>query len=157
MPTNDLLDRLAQMQVNSLVSNQYRPQNALETLFGNNQNLINSLARQQMFRNNQSYSRELTAQKPNRNYGYGKRLDGTEKGRGWLGEIPMKDGRFMTELSIGVDFGGKEVLIPAIVPTLTKEEIQHLSSGGELTDEIIRKAVEHAKIRMSNGYSPFAD
>jgi len=39
------------MQVNSLVSNQYRPQNALETLFGNNQNLINSLARQQMFRN----------------------------------------------------------------------------------------------------------
>ena len=60
---------------------------------------------------------------------YGKRLDGSQKGFGWLGELPMKDGRVMTEQSVGVSFGGKDYQIPTIVPTLSSEEIDHLAAG----------------------------
>jgi hypothetical protein len=88
---------------------------------------------------------------------YGQREDGTAKGKGWMGEIPMQDGRSMTELSIGVNFDGKERLIPSIVPTLTKDELAHLSSGGDVTDSIVDKAVEHAKMRIQAGLSPFVD
>ena len=88
---------------------------------------------------------------------YGQRVDGTMKGSGFLGPIKMDDGRTMTELSIGVEFDGKETLIPAIVPTLTEKEINHLKGGGKITDEIFQKAVDHAKQRMSNGLSPFKE
>lgn len=88
---------------------------------------------------------------------YGMREDGTPKGRGWLGELPMADGKVMTELSIGVSFDGKEKIIPSIVPTLSQEEIKHLSSGGDVTDSIVRKAVEHAKKRIAENKSVWAD
>jgi hypothetical protein len=90
---------------------------------------------------------------------YGLRPDGTQKGSGFLGALKMTDGsdRDMTEFSIGVNIDGKEVLIPSIVPTLSKEEIEHLLSGGDVTDSIVRKAVEHAKQRMKNNQSPFKD
>ncbi len=90
---------------------------------------------------------------------YGLRENGTPKGKGWLGELPMQDGsnKVATELSIGVDFDGKETLIPSIVPTLNQEELTHLLSGGEPTPEIINKAVEHARQFISIGKSPFVD
>lgn len=87
------------------------------------------------------------------------RTDGTDKGNGWLGPIKMTDGsnKVMTEMSIGVNIDGKETLIPAIVPTLTKSEIDHLAKGGEPTKAIIDKAVEHARAQIEQGKSPFKD
>jgi len=85
------------------------------------------------------------------------RTDGTLKGKGYLGELPAAGGKTSTEISIGVRFDGKERLIPSLVPTLTQEEIEHLTNGGKPTKEIVDKAVEHARIRIKDGKSPFAD
>ena len=88
------------------------------------------------------------------------RQDGTPKGMGWLGNIPgigENAGNYMTEYSIGVNIGGNETLIPSIVPTLTKAEIELLAGGNEVTDPIADKAVSHAKSRMAEGKSVWAD
>jgi hypothetical protein len=98
-------------------------------------------------------------------YGYGKRPDGTDKGRGWMGEIKRPDGNVMTEISIGVGINGKEVDIPLIVPTLTKKEINWLKNNDpedkafmdKIPKGIIEKAVDHASKRIKEGNSPFAD
>ena len=91
--------------------------------------------------------------------GYGKRNDGTEKGSGYFGELKMKDGsgNIATEMSIGVNIDGKEVEIPMLVPTLSESEKDHLLSGKKPTDAIVDKAVAHAKKRMGEGKSPFAN
>lgn len=90
---------------------------------------------------------------------FGRRPDGTNKGEGWLGRIPMKDGSnaVMTEQTIGVNIGGKDVDIPLIVPTLSQSEIDELASGGKPSDSMVRKAVEHAKKRLAEGKSPYKD
>ena len=92
---------------------------------------------------------------------YGLRPDGTPKGKGWLGEIPHTSGKVMTEYSIGVDFDGKETLIPTLVPTLDKNEIKQLQNinlkGGKLPKNIMDKAVQHAIEQMKQGKSPFKD
>lgn len=90
-----------------------------------------------------------------KDYGYGQRADGTYKGPGFLGELKRPDSSFSTELSIGVELDGKEVEIPLIVPTLSKKQINHLLSDKEPTDDIVKKAVEHARKRMSEGKNPF--
>lgn len=90
-----------------------------------------------------------------KDYGFGQRNDGTFKGPGFLGELKRPDGDVSTELSIGVQIKGKEVEIPALVPTLSKEQIDHLLDGGEPTDSIVKKAIEHAKTRIDSGKSPF--
>lgn len=91
--------------------------------------------------------------------GYGKRVDGTEKGSGWLGELKMKDGsgRVATEISVGVELDGKNVEIPAIVPTLDAKELDYLLKGGDprKSGTIMDKAVSHAKAKMASGQSPF--
>ena len=90
---------------------------------------------------------------------YGLRNDGTPKGEGYLGMIPMADGqRHMTEMSMGVEYDGKETEIPAIVPTLTPDELDYLKQGGNplQNESIQRKADEHARMRISQGKSPFA-
>lgn len=88
---------------------------------------------------------------------YGKRQDGTPKGAGYFGEIPHpgKPGQFSTELSIGVNMDGKDAQIPLLVPTLTKQEIDAVIAGKE-NNGIVQKAVDHAKKRMQQGKSPFA-
>ena len=86
---------------------------------------------------------------------YGLRPDGTPKGKGWLGPLKMKDGGTMTEYSMGIELGGKEFLIPSIVPTLSKEEIDHLLEGGDITPTIFKKAVDHARPFILKGESPF--
>lgn len=89
---------------------------------------------------------------------YGNRIDGTPKGKGFFGELPTKDGRIATEISIGVDFGdGVERQIPTLVPTLSPWEMRHLLDGKQPTDEIVRKAEEHALKRIQQGLSPFFD
>jgi hypothetical protein len=45
---------------------------------------------------------------------------------------------------------------PLLVPTLTKEEINHLLSGKPATDQIWDKAYAHALMRGQGGKDPFA-
>jgi hypothetical protein len=96
---------------------------------------------------------------------YGKRPDGSMKGKGYFGEIKRPDGKVSTEISIGVGLNGKETLIPLIVPTLNKSELDYLIKGDleaedfmdKLPESIIDKAVDHAVMRMKQNKSPFAD
>jgi len=87
---------------------------------------------------------------------YGKRSNGTPKGKGYFGEIKAPWGKISTEISIGVNIDGKEIEIPSLVPTLDKSEIDYLIKGGKPTKAIIDKAVEHAKKRTKENKSPFA-
>ena len=87
----------------------------------------------------------------------GRRPDGTPKGRGFFGELKRPDGQVSTELSVSVDLDGKKVLIPLLVPTLDKSEVDHLLSGKKWTQGILDKAVNFATSRMGDGRSPFAD
>ena len=96
-----------------------------------------------------------------------KRPDGTLTGPGFLGRLKGKTGMVNAEISIGVEIDGKEMDIPTLVPTLTKKEINYLIDTPEseimtkdkkLFDEhILPKAIAHAKKRISQGKSPFAD
>jgi len=88
---------------------------------------------------------------------YGARGDGTKKGKGYLGELRTPQGDVMTENSIGVPVFGKETNIPSIVPTLVKQEVDHLTNGGRPTSGIAKKATEHAERRIKSGQSPFAN
>ena len=83
------------------------------------------------------------------------RTDGTRKGPGWLGTLKRPDGKVSTELSISVEFDGKEHLIPLLVPTLSKEDITALLAGNKPEKEIIDKAVAHARKKIKEGKSPF--
>lgn len=84
------------------------------------------------------------------------RSDGSKKGKGFFGMLPFHDGRQSSEISIGVNINGKEVEIPSLVPTLSKDEIDHLLRGGEPTDEIVRKAADYATKRINAGLPVFA-
>ena len=88
---------------------------------------------------------------------YGKRADGTSKGDGFLGPLKRPDGSVSTEISIGVNIGGKEIEIPTLVPGLTKAEIKSLLNGDRPSDAIVDKAVAHARKRIADGKSPFAE
>lgn len=89
---------------------------------------------------------------------WGARADGTEKGDGYFGPLQMKDGSgsVATEISVGVNIDGREMEVPTLVPTLTQAERDHLLSGQAPTQEIVRKAAEHARGRIAAGKSPFA-
>jgi len=81
---------------------------------------------------------------------------GTVKGKGYFGEIPMNEGGAMTEYSSAYGQDGNLVSHPLIVPTLTKQEIDLLGMGLEPTPEIYRKAQDYAQQRIGAGQSPFA-
>jgi hypothetical protein len=97
-------------------------------------------------------------------YGYGTRYNngqpgGAPKGLGFLGPLQRPDGGVMSEYSIGVTIDGKEVEIPSIVPTLSKQQItQILSSkdGDALPSGVAEKATAYAKQRIAAGKDPFA-
>lgn len=95
--------------------------------------------------------------------GYGKRPDGTEKGSGFLGVQKTKSGKDMTEYSVGLKINGKQRDVPTLVPGLSKKEIEYLKTEPDLrkhtpmNDSIIKKAQDHAKKRLSEGKSVFAD
>jgi hypothetical protein len=86
-------------------------------------------------------------------YGYGLRPNGTPKGQGWLGPLPMSDGRSATELTISVD----DEDIPLIVPTLEQDELDYILAGNRATRSIVDKAVEFARQRRRKGFSVYAD
>jgi len=81
---------------------------------------------------------------------------GTLKGKGYFGEIPVNQGGAMTEFSSAFEQDGKLVSHPLIVPTLTRQEVDLLKMGGEPTPEIYRKAQNYAQQRIGAGQSPFA-
>lgn len=94
------------------------------------------------------------------------RPDGTIKGRGFFGGLKRIDNPDNTssEISIGVDFGKGEKLIPTMVPNLNKKELEYLlstpeeklDSNPELFSQIRKKAVRHAMYRESKGLPYFA-
>ena len=92
----------------------------------------------------------------NPSYKYGKRLDGSPKGRGYFGELQRPDGRISTELSVGVEMDGKEIEIPSLVPTLNKNEVKYLLSHKKPTKTILRKAILWARKRRAAGKPVFA-
>lgn len=88
---------------------------------------------------------------------YGLRPNGTEKGSGWLGEIPLRDGSVATELTIDTEIDGKTAFIPSIVPTLSRKNIVYIMEGGDVLQnkEIMDKAITFAKERKKQGLSYF--
>jgi hypothetical protein len=95
------------------------------------------------------------------------RTDGTTKGSGFLGGIKRLDdpSKVSSELSIGVDWGSGEKLIPQMVPTLDDNEINYLLSTSadkiktenpDLNKSITQKAVRFAKEREALGLPYFA-
>jgi hypothetical protein len=81
---------------------------------------------------------------------------GTLKGKGYFGEIPVNQGGAMTEFSSAYEQNGKMVSHPLLVPTLNKQEIDLLRMGIEPTPEIYKKAQDYAQQRIGAGQSPFA-
>ena len=96
---------------------------------------------------------------------WGKRSDGSRKDYGFFGPLQRPDGGISTEISVGVNMDGKDVEIPSLVPTLNKEEVNYLLQNRldgnlfktQVGQQIMQKAVEHARLRMQHGLSPFAD
>ena len=74
------------------------------------------------------------------------------KGKGYFGLLPSSEG-FSTEISM-TDEAGRS--FPALVPTLTQEEVNYLLRGNMPTDDMYRKAELFANYRQSQGMSPFA-
>jgi len=91
---------------------------------------------------------------------FGNRPSGEAKGVGYLGVLARPKGGVSSELSMGVNFDGKETEIPLMVPTLNQKELDWLMTNqpdpSKIPETIKRKAVEHAVMRMKQGNSPFA-
>lgn len=125
------------------------------SLFGNtgdNSTLNNAINTSQQPESFEDYKK--------RKYGYGLREDGTQKGFGYFGAMPMEDGEHNVfgELSLTgtLDDTGKEYLYPSVVPGLTREELDIMSKGGEFTDSIHKKASDFAMQRLREGKPLFA-
>lgn len=87
---------------------------------------------------------------------FGQRVDGTQKGLGWQGEIPTDDGKVMTEVAIGVNVDGQEMQIPLIVKSTTDAELALLKANKPPTRAMIKKAIDSAMKRKAEDKSPFA-
>lgn len=94
---------------------------------------------------------------------YGKRPDGSKKGKGWLGTIDLGDGNVATEYttqSDAVKVNGQRIDFPTLVPTLTPEEVETMkkviSGKGKVPEPIMQKAIEHARKQLSENKSVFA-
>lgn len=98
----------------------------------------------------------------------GKREDGSEKGLGFLGLRQRPDGGVSSEISVGVNLGGKETEIPTMVPGLTGGELNYMLSRpaeqlfrapynklNPIEKSIMDKATAYARGRVTQGLSPF--
>ena len=96
---------------------------------------------------------------------FGYRPDGTPKGTGWLGVLPTADGNVATEYSMqsqAVKVKDKMVDFPTLVPTLTQDEVRLMVNDiipnrKPIPEEIVQKAIKHAKGRIDQGKSPFLE
>lgn len=93
------------------------------------------------------------------------RSDGTKKGKGFYGNLPNKNGNISSELSISSSDveEGKEVLIPTLIPGLSRKEIDYLLSNKYnpqsrvgIDNIISRKAIDFARKRKQQGFPYFA-
>lgn len=93
------------------------------------------------------------------------RADGSKKGTGYLGVLPIKgpngENNVATEYSVGVKINGKQTDIPSLVPTLTKDEQNTMVNDvipnhKSIPPAILKKAISHAEKRIKEGKSPFA-
>jgi hypothetical protein len=93
------------------------------------------------------------------------RLDGTQKGAGFLGVLTLPDGSSTSEYSVqsnAVKVNGKRIDFPSLVPTLTQEEIKRMTDDiipnrKSIPEPIMQKAIAHAKKRIKQGKSVFAE
>ena len=91
------------------------------------------------------------------------RVDGTQKSsQGWLGPIKNNvTGKDMTEVSMGIGPEDNQKLIPLLVPTLTKKEIEILKNmkieGNikNIPQSVKEKAIQHARKREEQGLNIF--
>jgi len=95
-----------------------------------------------------------------------RRADGsTKSARGYLGPIKNNvDGGTMTEFATDMQYKGKSINVPTMVPTQSKEAIAYMQNmepgkGWNMKDpmakEIINKAREHARMRLEQNKNPF--
>ena len=99
--------------------------------------------------------------KPN----YGNRPDGTPKGMGYFGELPLPNGGVATEYttqSNAVKVNGQRIDFPTLVPGLSKAQVEALVTDiipnqKPIPEPIMQKAINHAKQRLAAGKSVFAD
>lgn len=89
---------------------------------------------------------------------YGMREDNMPKGTGYFGALPRIDNPndVSSELSIGTEIDGKETLIPSMVPTLNRQELDYMLSNPidfkhPIGQSIMQKAVQHARQRTIQG------
>lgn len=95
---------------------------------------------------------------------YGNRPDGSGKGAGFFGELPLQGGGIATEYSMStgdVTVDGKEVDFPTLVPTLTAEErnlmvTDIIPNDKQVPKEIANKAIDFARSRIKQGKPLFA-
>lgn len=86
---------------------------------------------------------------------YGRRIDNTPKGSGWLGEIRMPNGRdVMTEMSVGAP-GTNETFRPAIVPGALPVDLNYIRMTGKVPEDVLATSLQHAKRMIDQGRSPF--
>lgn len=95
---------------------------------------------------------------------YGKRPDGSKKGKGWLGAIDLGTGDVATEYttqSDAVKVDGKRIDFPTLVPTLTAQEVEQMKKiivgKGNIPEPIMQKAIEHARKQLAAGKSVFVE
>lgn len=95
---------------------------------------------------------------------WGSREDGSPKGTGHLGVLRTPAGNIATEYTVGVEIGGKQIDIPTLVPTLTREEVEQVLRAADdptnkiqIPDSVIDKAIDFAQRRLSAGQSVFAN
>jgi hypothetical protein len=86
-----------------------------------------------------------------RQQAYGKRADGTQKDRGYLGELQTPRGDIMTEYSVNID--GREV--PSVIPTLHPAELNYILQTEIVPRSVDHKLYKHARERVRQGKSPF--
>jgi hypothetical protein len=84
----------------------------------------------------------------------GKRLDNTEKEKGFLGEIPTTRGDFMTEMSVG-EPNTDELFRPSIVPNVHPAELNYMIQTGKVPTDLYPISQRHAEKRIAEGKSPF--
>ena len=94
------------------------------------------------------------------------RADGsTKSARGYLGQVVNNvSGGTMTEFATDMQYKGKSIDVPTMVPTQSKEAIAYMQNmepgkGWNMKDpmakEIINKAREHARMRLEQDKNPF--
>lgn len=96
---------------------------------------------------------------------FGLRPDGAPKGVGFLGILNIKGGGVATEFSTqsnAVKVNERRIDFPTLVPTLTQEQIDLMVNDiipnrKDIPEDIMQKAIIHAKKRIKEGKSVFAD